>query len=116
VVVPCIRNEVDPDLTTQALGQIASGIRSTQDFTHAVKENQRLVRLHPIAYIKVIGRRRCGHQVTKVSGQRRHPKPTDCERWMRSAMETAHSARFSARPKRQEFGFRFAPGSKVHFC
>jgi hypothetical protein len=115
VVVACVRHEVDPDLTTQALRQIVSGTRSAQDFTHTVKENRGLVRLHPVAYIKVITRRGCGHKVAKVTRQRGHPEPTDCEGWMRSTMETPHSVRFSSRPERREIGFGFASESKVHF-
>ena len=116
MVVPSVRHEVDPDLTTQTLGQIASGSRSAQDFTHTVKENRRIIRLHPIAYIKVIARRRRGHQVAKVPRQSRRPKPADCERCVRSTVETPYSARFSSRPKRQEmFRFRFASNPKVRF-
>jgi len=89
VIVTSVGHEVDPDFTTQSLGQVASGRRSAQDLAHPVEEPGRIVRPHPIAQVKLVARRGDCQKMSQVAGQSRHAKPSDREGLVRAAVEAA---------------------------
>jgi hypothetical protein len=57
VIVTGVGHEVDPDFTTQSLGQVAPGRRSAQDLAHPVEEPGRIFRPHPISQVELVARR-----------------------------------------------------------
>jgi hypothetical protein len=89
VIVTSVGHEVDPNLTAQSLGQVASGRRSAQDLAHPVKEIGPVFRPHPIAQVKLVARRSHGQKMPQVAGQSRHAEPADRERLVRAAVEAA---------------------------
>src|SRR5262249_17068685 len=91
VIVTSVGHEVDPDFTTQSLGQGASGRRSAQDLAHPVEEPGCAFRPHPIAQVKLVARRRHRQKVSQVTGQSCHAEPADRERLGGRAENAAES-------------------------